>query len=222
MKILIALSLTYPFTLGLAADDAAKTLVPDDSMAHVLKVDQIHALAEELGDSSESGQNQAAVLMANSKRIETEARIGSKSMRRVMVLADWRKALNQWSDIQLELVWCWSGGGSMYYHMMQRNDVVSENFLAGLAERLPLTGKPLTKQTEAKIDDLLEKSKARLVQAKAENTRTGDIPLSAIENLARRMEEAHAALKSQFQNAGDEPTTQLLLDFCVEPAELWE
>jgi hypothetical protein len=205
-----------------ATADQGNPTTPDDSMAHVLKADQFYDLAEELGDSSESGQNQAAILMANAKRIETEARISSKSMRRVMVLGEWRKVINDWNDLQLEVVWFWRGGGTMYYHEMWRNNVAIENTLARVAEQLPLTGKPVTKETSLKIDALLKQSMKRLAQAKAEIKRTGHQPPMPIESLTERLKEAHSLLKAQFRYAGDETNRQYLLDLCEEPTEHWK
>jgi hypothetical protein len=215
-------ALCIPVGFAMGEENSTPLTAPDDSFAHLLKAEKFFDLAQELGDSSEAGMNQAAILMANAKRIDTEGRIGSKSMRQVLVLADWREALNRWSDVQLELVWCWNGGGMMYYHMMQRNDAYNEDFLAEVAERLPLATTPVSNETAAKIDDLLKKAKARLAQIKAETTRTGIKPLLRIDDLPRRLEEAHAALKQQFPYAGDEHTTRLLLDFCEEPPELWD
>ena len=223
VKIPLAVCVILAATLRVpAADDPAKPHLVDDSIAHVLKAGQFYDLAEELGDPSEAGQDQAARLMANAKRVETEGRIASKSMRRVMVLGDWRETLDDWSDLQLELVWVWSGGGTMYYHLMWRNDAPNEVLLAGLAENLPLTGKPVNQETSLKIDDLLKKSKERLARIKAEIKRTGRKPPLPIATLVGRLEEAHLALKTQFQFAGDDVTTRLLLDRCKEPTELWE
>lgn len=202
-------------------NQTTKPHIPDDSQAHVLKSDWLD-LARELGDDSEAGQDEAAYLQAAAKRIETETRVASKSMRRIMILKGWREALNRWDDLQIQLVWIWSEGGRMYYHMLFRNDAVNEDFLASMADHLPLTGKPLTKETDIKIDDLLKKANERLAQVKAQLKRSGCKPPISIGNFAGQLEEAHAALKSQFQYAGDDAATQLLLDRCKDPTELWE
>ena len=199
----------------------AKPAIPDDSQAHVLKSDWLD-LARELGDDSEARQDEAARLQAAAKRVETETRIASKSMRRVMILEGWRDVFNRWDDLQIELVWIWSEGGLMYYHMLFRNNSVNEDFLAGLADNLPLTGKPFTQQTAIEIDDLLKQAKVRLAQIKAQIKRTGHKPPVPIGNLAGQLEEVHAALKSQFLYAGDDPATQLLLERCKEPTDFWE
>lgn len=223
MKYKSIITLLLAVTYGLArADDAVKPPAADDSMAHVLKTESYYTLAEALGDPSAAGEDNAARLLAAARRIQTEARVASKSMRRVMVLDGWREALDQWDDLQLELVWFWSGGGTMYYHMMSGNDATNEEFLAGIADNLPVVGKPLTKETALEIDGLLKKAKERLAQAKAEIKRRGEKPRNPIGNLVQRLEEAHAALKSQFQFAGDDATTQLLLHQCKEPTELWQ
>ena len=198
-----------------------KPQIQDDSQARVLKLDWVD-LARELGDDSEAGQDESAYLQAAAKRIETETRIASKSMRRVMVLKGWRETLNRWDDLQIQLVWIWSEGGLMYYHMLFRNDAVNEDFLASLADNLPLTGKPVTKDTAIKIDNLLKKANARLAQVKARIKRSGYKPPISMASFTGRLEEAHAALKFQFQYASDDATTQLLLDRCMEPTEFWE
>ncbi len=198
----------------------AKPHLPDDSQAHILKSDWLD-LARELGDESEAGQDEAARLQAAAKRIETETRVASKSMRRVMVLEDWRGTLNRWDDLQIQLVWIGAEGGLMYYHMLFRNNAVNEDFLATLADNLPLTAKPLTKDTAIKIDALLKKAKERLAQFKAQTKRSGYQPPIPIGTLGQQLEETHAALKTQFQYAGDDAATQLLLDRCKDPTELW-
>lgn len=223
MTIPLAVSLILAVTFGLAAaEDAVKPPAADDSMAHVLKTESYYTLAEELGDPSAAGEREAASLQAAARRIQTEFRVASKSMRRVMVLNEWREALNRWNCLQLELVMFWSGGGTMYSQMMGGDAAVTEDFLAGIADHLPVAGKPLTKETAREIDGLLKKSKERLAQAKLQTKRMGVKPPPRVADLARRLEEAHSALKSQFQFAGDDATTQLLLHQCKEPTELWE
>jgi hypothetical protein len=204
------------------AEQAGKCFALEDSMVQVLDADQYYDLAEKLGDCGEAGQNHAAILMANAKRIETETRVASKSMRRVIVLKNWRETFNCWDDLQIQLVWIWSEGGLMYYHMLFRNDAANEDFLASLADNLPLTGKPLTKETTAKIDDLLKMANARLAQVEAQIKRSGYKPPISMASFAGRLEDAHAALKAQFQYAGDDAATQLLLSRCKDPTELWE
>lgn len=162
MKFPQPLYLILATTLSLtAAEPTQKPHTPDDSHTHVLKSSDFFTLAQELGDTSVAGENEAARLMAAAKRIQTETRVASKSMRRVMILGEWRAALKHWEDLQLQLVLFWSGGGSMFTQMRS-------------------------------------------------------------EKLAQQLEEAHAALKYQFQYASDDATTQLLLDRCMEPAEFWE
>ncbi len=118
MKFTQPISLILTATLSLAAAEPAKkphTL--DDSQAHVLQSDWLD-LARELGDESEAGQDEAARLQAAAKRIQTESRVAGKSMRRVIILNEWRETLNRWEDLQLELVCLWNGGGTLYHHMM--------------------------------------------------------------------------------------------------------
>ena len=223
MKFPQPLSLILATTLSLtAAEPTQKPHTPDDSHTHVLKSSDFFTLAQELGDTSIAGENEAARLMAAAKRIQTETRVASKSMRRVMILGEWRAALKHWEDLQLQLVLFWSGGGSMFTQMMSGNDFTTEVLLGGIADHLPLVEKPLSKETSQKIDGLLKKAKDRLAQGKTAAKKRGDESRMRYEKLAQQLEEAHAALKYQFQYASDDATTQLLLDRCMEPTELWE
>jgi hypothetical protein len=61
------------------AEQAGKCFALEDSMVQVLDAEQYYDLSEKLGDCGEAGQNHAAILMANAKRIETETHVASKS-----------------------------------------------------------------------------------------------------------------------------------------------
>lgn len=220
-KSIITLLLATTYSLSRAVE-VVKPPAADDSMAHVLKATDYFTLAQELGDPSVSGQKEAANLQAAARRIQTDFRVGSRSMRRVMVLNEWRQTLTRWDCLQLELVIFWNGGGTMYYQIMGSNAAASEVFLDGIADNLPLERKPLTKETVRQIEELLKKAKERLAQAKLQTKRRGEKTPAGFADLGRRLEEANAQLKWQFELAGDDATTQLLLGQCREPAELWQ
>lgn len=222
MKIPLSAALaTISAICVLTAADVTNSGVLDDSMAGVLKTDMV-ALAEHLGDTSEAGQNHAARLLAAACRIKTEARVSTKSMTRVVVLAGWREALNRWDDLELEIVLLQSGGGTMWTHMMQRNDAQTEEFLDGIADHLPLEEAELQPGKARAIDELLKGAKNRLAQAKTDAAKAGLKPGHHASGLARSLEEAHAQLKWQFRYAGDEATTERLLVWCKETAGAWE
>lgn len=222
MKIHLAAALASISAISLlAADESTKPAVHDDSMAHVLESDWF-TLAKHLGDASEAGQNHAARLQAAALRVRTETRISVKSMQRVLVLAGWREALNRWDDLELEIILFQSNGGTMWSHMMQRNDVETEEFLEGIADHLPLEGPELKTETARAIDGLLRGAKNRLAQAKADAAGTGRNPEPQATDLARRLDDAHALLKWQFRFAGDESTTKRLIDRCQDAGSVWE
>lgn len=206
----------------LAADEpATKPISPNDSMARVLKT-ELFDLAEHLGDTSEAGQDHAARLQAAARRIKTEARVSAKSMQRVLVLAALREALSRWEDLELEIVLLQSGGGTMWGHMMQRNDAETEEFLDGIADHLPLVGAEPKSDTAGAIDGLLKGAKKRLAQAKADAAKSGHKSERQAADLSRRLGEAHDQLKWQFQFAGDDETNNRLLLRCRETASVWE
>ena len=204
-----------------AADEANKPVVPDDSLAHVIQSDEFE-LAENLGDTSEAGQNHAARLLAAARRIKTEVRVSAKSMQRVLILDSWREALNRWDDLKLEIVLLQSGGGTMWSHMMQRNDAETEKFLAGIADHLPLEGADLTPETALAVDGMLTEAKKRLARAKKDATEIGLKPERQAADLLRRLEDTHGLLKWQFRFAGDATFAKRLLDRCREAASAWK
>ncbi len=206
---------------GVAAEESPKPVVPDDSMARVLKSDWF-ALAEHLGDASEAGQNQAAQLQAAAWRVKTETRVSATSMWRVLILGGWRDALYRWEDLELEIVLLQSGGGTMWSHMMQRNDSETAEFLDGIADQLPVKETELKPETARAIDDLLKGAKKRLALAKADTAKHGGKPVINAADLSRRLEETHDLLKWQFRLAGDEATTERLLLWCQDAASVWE
>lgn len=93
-------------------------------------------LAQVLGNTSEAGEDQAAQLWATAKRIQTESLLGKKSILAVRRLAQWRRILNTWDDLQLQARSIESGGGTLWGHMSARNDAWIEDFLAKNKEAL--------------------------------------------------------------------------------------
>ena len=220
MKIPRPVALILVATLHLTAAEPTSP-APNDSLAPVIKADWLD-LARELGDESEAGQNEAARLQAAAQRIRTEARVAAKSMRRVMVLAGWRDVLNRWHDLELEIVLLQSGGGTMWRHLIQRDDALTERFLDTIADRLPLETQPLKPDIAPTLDDLLHATAKRLARAKADAARNGQDPDAQAQALTKRLEAAHADLKWQFQFAGDATTTQLLIAWCRDTGNTWE
>jgi hypothetical protein len=104
---------------------------------------------------SEAGKDWAAKLYATAKRIETEHALAQRDLELVLQLNVWREALADCRVGSCNLARTYFSGGTMYGHGARRDCAALEDFLAGLAKRLPLAeGKGSTKAAK-QIDDAI-------------------------------------------------------------------
>jgi hypothetical protein len=195
-----------------AAAERAKPFV--DPLDVVLAL-SIEDLALKMGDPSEAGMDRAARLWATAKRVETEGELAKHSVRRVEVLAVWRSALDRWQDLQLEIVYMDAGGGTMWSHMMSRNDAELEKFLSGVAAQLPVEEKEPDPQTAKALDELLKKS-LKWMEEVAKGDEFDKPDPKQVASIRQRLKEAHAQLKWAFALSGNAETATKMLRYCRE------
>lgn len=195
-----------------------------DALEHVLQA-KVFELSEELGDTSEYGQDVASSLKAHACRMKTEARIGAVSMRRVSVLAVWREALDAWEDLELDFVMLQSGGGTMWSHQKSRNNLAIEEFLDEIADRLPLEEVDLPPTVDRELAVLLKDAKTRLAKATKDDLGNDPSMAAVVKKrsaaLGERMEHVHQRLRECFRLSGDAKTTAALLKYCKDCAGTW-
>jgi len=92
----------------------------------------------ELTNPSEAGQDQAAILYATAKRLQTENTLAKRDLQAVITLEEWRTAISQCRESAFSLAYIINGGGTMYSHGSARDTAEVEDFLAELASSLPL------------------------------------------------------------------------------------
>ena len=135
MRVLTAfLTVVLTTTIPLLAQDANEKKDPLP-ISQVLKLG-VEGLTEFTGPS-EVGQDEAAELFAAARRLTTEQSLGQKDVHLVMELQTWRQALSKFRDSIISLAYIINGGGTMYTHGERRDVTEVEDFLAGLANRLP-------------------------------------------------------------------------------------
>lgn len=213
--------LTLSCLLALCINAVGEEKKPDDTMERVLALDNF-ALAESLGDTSEAGQNDAARLQAGARRIRTETRLAKQSMRRVIVAAGWRRALNLWYDAQYEMIYLHEGGGTMWLHFMARNVIQVEEFLEGVADGLPVEPSEVSEEIQTRLQTLFDESNARLKQAAASARKHRALNDTVVERNQTRLKSAQMELQHAFQFAGDKATTEKLLNECSKYADIWD
>ena len=137
--------------LGLPAfaqdDDAPKPV----SQAVALELG-VEGLAEKYTDQSEAGLDQAAMLYATAKRMETESKLAKVDLRLVAELDTWRTLVFEARLAPILLASSTAGGGSLYGHAAQREATEVEEFLAKLSARLPLKEGEGSPDAIAKLD----------------------------------------------------------------------
>lgn len=195
-----------------AETEKAKPFVDPLDVVLPLSIDD---LALKMGDSSEAGMDRAARLWATAKRVETEGELAKRSVRRVQVLAVWRSALDRWQDLQLEIVYMDAGGGTMWSHMMSRNDAALEELLAGVAGQLPLEEKEPDQGTAKALEDLLKKSQ-KLMEEVAKDDEFDKPDPKQVASIHQRLKEAHAQLKWAFTLSGNAEAAAKMLRYCRE------
>ena len=193
-------------------EERAKPFV--DPLEEVLSIGP-EALAMKMGIPSEALMDRAARLWATAKRVETEGRVAKRSVRRVRVLAVWRSALDSWQDLQLEIVYMDAGGGTMWTHMMSRNDVDLEKFLAGVAEQLPLEGKEPDAVTSKALEGLLTASLAWLDEI-AKRDRRIKLRPEQVTSIRQELRSSHDGLRRALALGGNAETAAKMLRYCWE------
>jgi predicted pyridoxine 5'-phosphate oxidase superfamily flavin-nucleotide-binding protein len=92
----------------------------------------------DLTNPSEAGQDQAAILYATAKRLQTENALAKRDLQAVLTLEEWRTAIQPCRESVFSLAYIINGGGTMYSHGSARDTAEVEDFLAELASSLPL------------------------------------------------------------------------------------
>lgn len=114
-----------------AEEDAPPTF----TAAQALKLG-VEKMAEKI-NGGEAGEDQAALIYATAKRLETENALAQKNLALVVELNHWRESLGTMIDQMCGLAYTLNGGGTMYSHASSRNNVGLEKFLAELSKQLP-------------------------------------------------------------------------------------
>ncbi len=104
---------------------------------------------------SECGQDFAARLYATAKRIETEHALARRDLELVLQLDVWREALSKCRVGSWDLAYYYHGGGTMWGHGAARDCAPLEDFLAGLAKRLPFADGKGSVKAAKQIDDAI-------------------------------------------------------------------
>lgn len=144
-------AVALPWVRTVAQEPAAKRSPLTLPLALKLGPDEI----TQYTDPSEAGQDRAARLYAEARRIETEHALAERDVALVIELDDWRRVLARCRNGSCSLAYLVNGGGTMYSHAAARNCASLEDFLSQLAPRLPFSkGKgdaKAAKQIEAAI-----------------------------------------------------------------------
>lgn len=193
---------------------AERPILVGDSLEAVLKLTP-EELAEKFGDPSEAGTDRAARLWAVAKRVETESRLARRSVRRIMVLNHLRSSLDVWQDLQLEITYIDAGGGTMWGHLMSRNDATLEEFLAGIADHLLVVELDPDVQATKEVDDLLLAAEKWLKKVE-ESRELSEGLQEEVVSIRERLKGAHEQLKWAFAAIGDKETEEKVLSYCRE------
>lgn len=154
----------FTASIGLAQDEEA---VPPLPMATALKLG-VEGLMEKQQDSSEAGQDIAALLYARAKQIETDVALGKRDVNLVMVLDSWRKTISDCRGGPPSLEGILMGGGTMYSHALSRDAAEVETFLASMAKRLPFAAGEGDKAANAAMQKAIKQLKALKMEPDAE------------------------------------------------------
>lgn len=154
-----------PARLFLAALLSAASMLPaqDEAPKPITQAQALKAgpekLVEMLGDESEAGLDQAALLYATAKRLETETKLAAKDLMLVQMLEDLRGPLTHWQDEIMAIGYISTGGGTMWSHQSARNSAGREDFLATVATAMPfkVTDEGQPNQAWATVKKTLQK-----------------------------------------------------------------
>lgn len=109
---------------------------------------------------SEAGRDAAANVYARALRIKTEYSIALRDIQLVDDLDEWRTLLEKCRCGVWSVVAAYSGGGTMWGHNAEREAAPVEDFLAGLATRLPLKRGAGSKDAARQIDKAIAHMKS--------------------------------------------------------------
>lgn len=129
--------------LFVVALSALSTLLPAQDGEHkpITQAEALKAgpekLVDILGDESEAGLDQAALLYATAKRLETETKLAAKDLLLVQQLDELRGPLTHWQDEIMAIGYISTGGGTMWSHQSARSSAGREDFLATVAAKMP-------------------------------------------------------------------------------------
>jgi hypothetical protein len=116
-------------------------------------------LTELLGDESENGMDEAALLYAAAKRLETETSLAARDLSLVLQLDLLRGPLARFEDEAMSMAYIIAGGGTMWGHQAARNAAGREDLLADIAKDMPLkeSDDPQPSKAWAKVKEEVEK-----------------------------------------------------------------
>ena len=138
----------------------------------------------DLTDPSEAGQDQAAILYATAKRLQTENTLAKRDLQTVLTLEEWRAAISQCRESAFSLAYIINGGGTMYSHGSARDTAEVEDFLAGLASSLPLA----EGEGDAKATQKIDSAMTFLKKLEANDLGDADANKEAQKNLKEEIE----------------------------------
>ncbi len=116
---------------------------------------------------SDRGQDEAANLYATAMRIKTEYALGQRDVQLVGQLDEWRVLLLRCRCTVWDIESIQAGGGTMWGHNSAREVAPVEDFLAGLAARIPLARGKGSKEATKLLDKAVAHVKALEVHSDA-------------------------------------------------------
>lgn len=203
LKIISSAVLVCHFASAQSADEKKKTL----TMTKALKLG-VEDLTQYTGQS-EAGQDNAAQLYATARRIETEYALAQRDLRLVTELGHWRTVLTKCRNGSCHAASIVNGGGTMYSHAANRNGAALEDFLAGLAKRLPLRKGQGDPMAEKEINDNI----TFLKKLKPFNSGDAEPDRSATAALAAKvmeLEEIWTDLKAMIQDVSADDARKIV------------
>lgn len=202
--------------LGLAAALPSSAILAQDAEGKRPPLTQSLALKlgpEELTqytDPSEAGQDRAARLYAEAKRIETEQALARRNLPLVIELDEWREMLRLCRHGSCSIAYIVNGGGTMYSHGGARDCAILEDFLAQLAPRLPLPPGKGSPKASKKIEETIAFLKGLKPLDTGLDKKEAREAKAALAAEVKRIVEAWAGLKGMVQEINSADATKIV------------
>lgn len=158
----------------------------------------------DLTDPSEAGQDQAALLYATAKRLQTESTLAKRDLQAVLTLKEWRDAIHSCRESVYSLAYIINGGGTMYSHGSARDIAEVEDFLASFAQQLPLA----EGVGDANATQQLDEAMAFLKKLKVSDLGDAETNNEAQKNLKEELDRSLPAWESLKFMIGSLPAAQ--------------